>query len=52
LRAFEGTSFQVVLDPLDGCTTPFAITDLAANVEGAVELASRQEWAIGYTFTP
>jgi hypothetical protein len=52
MRAFEGTSLQVVLDPSDGCATPFAITDLAASVEGAVELASRQEWAIGYTFAP
>jgi hypothetical protein len=23
---------------------------LAANVEGTVEVASRQEWTIGYTF--
>jgi hypothetical protein len=52
LRAGEDTSIQVVLDPSDECPTPLAITDLAANVEGAVEVASRQEWTIGYIFAP
>jgi hypothetical protein len=52
LRAGEETTFQVVLDPSEACLTPVAITDLAANVEGTVEVASRQEWRIGYTFAP
>ena len=52
LRAGEETTFQVVLDPSEACLTPVAITDLAANVEGTVEVASRQEWTIGYTFAP
>jgi len=52
LRAGEDTSIQVVLDPSDDCPTPFVITDLAANVEGTVEVTSRQEWTIGYTFAP
>jgi hypothetical protein len=52
LRAGEDTTLQVVLDPSDACDTPLVITDLAASVEGAVEVASRQEWTIGYTFAP
>jgi len=52
LRAGEAQSLQVVLDPSDACVTPFTITDMAAVVEGTVELASRQEWAIGYNFAP
>jgi len=52
LRAGEETAIQVVLDPSDDCLTPLAITDLAANVEGTIEVASRQEWTIGYTFAP
>ena len=52
LRAGQEVSLQVVLDPADGCDTPLAITDLAANVEGTSEVASRQEWTIGYTFAP
>lgn len=57
LRAGEETSLQVVLDPLvfdasEACSTPLAITDLAATVEGTVDVASHQEWTIGYTFAP
>lgn len=52
LRAGEETTFQVVLDPSEPCLTPLAITDLAASVEGPVEVASRQEWTIGYSFAP
>jgi hypothetical protein len=52
LRAGEALSLQVVLDPSDACAVPFAITDMAAVIEGTVELASRQEWAIGYSFAP
>ena len=52
LRAGEETSLQVVLDPSDDCPTPVSISDMAANVEGTVEVASRQEWTIGYTFAP
>lgn len=52
LRAGEETSLQVVLDPSDACLAPLEITDLAANLEGSVEVASRQEWTIGYTFAP
>jgi hypothetical protein len=52
VRAGEAQSLEVVLDPSDACLVPFAITDLAAVLEGTVELASRQEWAIRYTFAP
>jgi hypothetical protein len=52
LRAGEPLALQVVLDPSDACAVPFAITDMAAVLEGTVDFASRQEWAIGYTFAP
>ena len=52
LRAGQAVSVQIVLDPVEGCVTPLTITDLAAVVEGTVEVASRQEWRIGYTFAP
>jgi hypothetical protein len=52
LRAGQPQSVQVVLDPSETCAVPFEITDMAAILEGPVELASRQEWAIGYTFAP
>jgi hypothetical protein len=52
LNLGEAQVLQVVLDPVEACTVPFTITDMAAIVEGPVELASRQEWGIGYTFAP
>jgi hypothetical protein len=52
VRAGEAQSLQVVLDASDTCGVPLAITDMAAVLEGTVELASRQEWAIRYTFGP
>jgi hypothetical protein len=52
VRASEAQALQVVLDPSDACAVPFSITDLSANLEGSVDLASRQEWSIGYTFAP
>jgi hypothetical protein len=52
LRAGQAVSVPIVLDPVADCRTPFAITDLAASLEGTVEVASRQEWSIGYTFAP
>lgn len=52
VRAGAAQSVEVVLDPSDSCGVPLAITDMAAVLEGTVELASRQEWAIRYSFGP
>lgn len=52
LRAGVGASIQVVLDPSEACATPFAVTGLAADLEGEGQVAAHQEWAIGYTFAP
>lgn len=43
---------DVVLDEADDCRTPVDIRTMAAVVEGTVEVASRQEWGIRYTFSP
>jgi hypothetical protein len=32
--------------------TPLPPGVISTNVEGTVEVASRQEWKIGYTFAP
>jgi hypothetical protein len=40
------------VDPSDRCRTPLDITDLAFNVEGTIEVASRQEWALRYQMAP
>lgn len=52
LRAGVGASIQVVLDPSGACATPFAVTRLAADLEGDRPVAAHQEWAIGYAFAP
>jgi hypothetical protein len=52
LRAGEPRVVEVVFDESDACTTPFEIATMAAVVEGTVEVASRQEWSIHYSFTP
>jgi hypothetical protein len=43
---------EVLLDEADVCPTPVTIENMAVNVEGTVEIASRQEWGLRYTFTP
>jgi hypothetical protein len=43
---------EVLLDQADDCRTPVDIRTMAAVVEGTVEVASRQEWSIRYTFSP
>jgi hypothetical protein len=55
LRAGEPQTVGVVfdqVDPSDRCRTPLDITDLAFVVEGTVEVASRQEWALRYQLAP
>jgi hypothetical protein len=55
LRAGEPQDVDVVLDVSDRsgrCRTPLDLTDLAFNVEGTIEVASRQEWTLHYRLAP
>jgi hypothetical protein len=55
LRAGEPQDIEVVLDVpdrSDRCRTPLDLTDLAMTVEGTIEVASRQEWALRYQLAP
>jgi len=52
LRAGESMAVEVVFDDSDECATPFEIASMAAVVEGTVEVASRQEWSVHYSFAP
>lgn len=52
LRAGDDTAIDLVLDDSDRCRMPATIATLAAVVEGTVEVASRQEWSVAYTFQP
>jgi len=37
---------------LDACAPPATIAHLAVVVEGTIEVASRQEWAVVYQLDP
>jgi hypothetical protein len=50
MRAGERTRVEVVFDQSDRCATPVTIANMAAVLEGTVEVASRQEWSLQYTF--
>jgi hypothetical protein len=55
LRAGEPQDIEVVLDVpdrSDRCRAPLDLTDLAMTVEGTIEVASRQEWALRYHLAP
>jgi hypothetical protein len=52
LRAGVTETVEVVLDDADDCRTPVDIRTMAAVVEGTIEVASRQDWGIRYTFLP
>jgi hypothetical protein len=53
LAAGAALEVEVVLDQADPvCRTPLTITNMAAVVEGTIEVASRQEWAIAYELRP
>ncbi|HET7292323.1 MAG TPA: hypothetical protein VFM88_07855, partial [Vicinamibacteria bacterium] len=52
LRAGDDFGVDLVLDESDRCATPTTIATMAAVVEGTVEVASRQEWGVTYTFQP
>jgi hypothetical protein len=42
----------LTFDQPQGCQIPFDIANLAVVVEGVVQVASRQEWAVSYAFRP
>lgn len=52
LRAGQDTALDFVLDDSDACRMPATIATMAAVVEGTIEVASRQEWSVAYTFQP
>jgi hypothetical protein len=53
LEAGRSQEVEVVLDQSDAfCRTPLTITNMAAVVEGTIEVASRQEWSIAYEIKP
>jgi len=52
LRPGEPALVELVFDRADRCATPVTIATMAVVVEGPVETASRQEWALRYTFAP
>jgi hypothetical protein len=55
VRAGEGQTIEIVFDQADTsgrCRTPLDLSDLAFNVEGTIEVAARQEWAIAYRLVP
>jgi hypothetical protein len=55
LRTGEAQTVEIAFDQADTsgrCRTPLDLSDLAFNVEGTVEVASRQEWALAYRLAP
>jgi hypothetical protein len=55
LQAGTAETVAVVFDEADTsgrCRTPGDLRDLAFNVEGTVEVASRQEWSLAYRLLP
>jgi len=54
LGANDPREVEIAFDTpdLDACTPPVTIANLAVVVEGTVEVASRQEWAVVYQLNP
>jgi hypothetical protein len=53
LVAGQPRQVEMVFDqPDDVCVPPLKIATMDAGVEGSVEIASRQEWAVHYSFLP
>jgi hypothetical protein len=52
LRAGEPATVDLTFDRWDACRTPVTIATMAAALEGPTPIASRQEWALRYTFAP
>jgi hypothetical protein len=53
IDAGQARDVEVLFDQSDDvCGTPSTITNMDAGVEGTIEIASRQEWALRYDFAP
>jgi hypothetical protein len=52
LQAGVAARVEVLLDNADRCGTPVTLATMAGIVEGPMEVASRQEWTLHYTFAP
>jgi len=52
LPAGQPVSVEVPFDRADACATPATIATMDAALEGTVEIASRQEWALHYVLAP
>jgi hypothetical protein len=52
LQAGQPATVEVVFDQSDRCGTPVTITNMDAALEGTIEVASRQEWGLRYSFLP
>ena len=52
LAAGQTRAVEIVFADWDACATPFEVATMAVVVEGTVEVASRQEWAVRYAFEP
>jgi len=52
VRAGVSQNVDVTLDTADQCGTPTSIANMAAVVEGPVQVASRQTWSLHYVFAP
>ena len=48
--AFKGSRVVISLYAIQFGATPFEIATMAVVVEGTIEVASRQEWSIHYSF--
>jgi hypothetical protein len=52
LEAGVPRDVTLTFDQADACEVPLDIANLAVVVEGVVQVASRQEWAVSYAFRP
>jgi hypothetical protein len=51
LAAGQARALELVFDRADDCGVPLTIENMAVVVEGTVQVSSRQEWTLAYTFT-
>jgi hypothetical protein len=52
LQAGVVRRIEIPFDNADRCGVPVTIATMDAGVEGTIEVASRQEWALHYVFAP
>ncbi len=52
VQARVAATIEILIDRSDRCGTPATIATMAVVVEGPIEVASRQTWALHYVFVP